>query len=195
MPAASPINLPNALCLLRLAGSFGLPVLGANGHPGAFVALFVALVLTDLVDGQLATRLNQRTELGARLDSLADVVLYLCLGTGAILMRPGLMRAEMPLIIAAGSTYALSLATSLARFRSLPSYHTLGAKACWFLTGIGTLLALMDISPWPLRIALIAVVLANLEAVAISLVLTRPRSDIPSLAHALRLRQASADPT
>jgi len=44
----------------------------------AALAIFVVTALSDLLDGVLARRLNQKTRLGAILDPLADKVLLIC---------------------------------------------------------------------------------------------------------------------
>jgi hypothetical protein len=55
---------------------------------------------------------------------------------------------------------------------------------------VGALLLLLNLTLWPFRLALGAIVLANVEAIAITRVSERPPYDIPSLYHVLR-RQRS----
>ncbi|WP_110241477.1 CDP-alcohol phosphatidyltransferase family protein [Nocardioides gilvus] len=64
---------PNVLSMLRLAGIplFLWLVLGPELDAIAFVVL-MASGLTDWLDGYLARRLDQRTQLGALLDPIAD---------------------------------------------------------------------------------------------------------------------------
>ena len=78
------VNAPNAISLARL---LSVPValwLITTGAYGAAFWLFVAAGVSDGVDGYLAKRLGQRTELGRYLDPLADKVLlvsvYVVLG-------------------------------------------------------------------------------------------------------------------
>lgn len=74
------LNLPNFITALRVAL---LPLFiylilqpSRTSHLTAF-ALFLFASLTDLLDGYLARRLNQQTELGKFLDPLADKFLVL----------------------------------------------------------------------------------------------------------------------
>ena len=182
------LTVPNALTLLRFAGSGVLVWLASEGASGWFMGVFAALLLTDWLDGKLAILLHQRTELGARLDSIGDAILYACLLAGIVLLEPQFVRAEaVPLAVMLGS-YALMLGASLARFRRLPAYHTFGAKTAWWLATIGAITLLAGGPPWPARVALVAVTLANLEAVAISFVLREWRADVRSIVHAMRER-------
>jgi cardiolipin synthase len=70
-------NLPNVISLLRLAA---VPVVGwliLNSRWEAACWLFFAAAVSDGIDGFLARRLRQMTQLGAALDSVADKALGL----------------------------------------------------------------------------------------------------------------------
>ena len=72
------------------------------------------------------------------------------------------------------------------KFGVLPSYHAWSAKAAWFLALVAAVSLLGFDWIWPVRIAAAAVTLANLEAVALTLRLDRPRSDVGSIFTATR---------
>ena len=66
------ITIANALTLLRLCL---IPVIVVMIHEGRFAlatVIFITAGITDALDGYLARKLNQRTEIGAYLDALAD---------------------------------------------------------------------------------------------------------------------------
>lgn len=66
--------VPNLLTLFRL---FFLPlpvVMIARGHDNIALALLGIAILTDVLDGTLARKLNQISELGKLLDPLADKI-------------------------------------------------------------------------------------------------------------------------
>jgi len=186
------VNWPNALCVLRFVGSIGLLPLGWTERPIAFVALLIVLALIDWLDGKLAIWLDQRTEVGAKLDTYADVFMYAALGVGAWWLKPELLRGEALLIAVAAGSYAASMMAGLIKFGRPPTYHTRGAKTCWLLIGVGAALALLEVSVWPLRVALAAVVVTNVEAIAITCVLRERRSDVPSVYHAWRMSRCEA---
>lgn len=66
---------PNLLSVSRIFGVLVAASLYLYGFRGAGLALGLAAGLTDFLDGYLARRLDQKTELGAILDRLSDMVL------------------------------------------------------------------------------------------------------------------------
>lgn len=67
-------NIPNALSLLRLALIPVFAVLYLNGYVFWAIAALVVSGLSDAVDGFIARRLNQVTDIGKLLDPFADKV-------------------------------------------------------------------------------------------------------------------------
>jgi CDP-diacylglycerol--glycerol-3-phosphate 3-phosphatidyltransferase len=144
------------------------------------------LVLTEWLDGFLARMLQAESALGARLDSVADSLFYTSLLVAIALLNPALIAREMNWIVVAATSYLCSWLASWIKFRRLPSYHTWAAKGAWFVVGGGILCMLAGWSAWPFRIAMICVVLTNLEATAITLVLAKCEVNVPSIWHARR---------
>ena len=183
-------TIPNVLCLIRLVGSVLLLLIAYQGARTGFLGLLVFLLLTDWLDGKLAINLNQRTVIGARLDSLADAAMYGALFLGTWLLLPDLVWRELVWLLVAGASYLLTTGAGLLKFGKAPSYHTYGAKLSWLLICIGVFSAYAGWANWPLRLALVAVTLTNLEATAITCVLPQWRADVLSLPAALKLRRA-----
>lgn len=188
----SVFTIPNIICFGRIVGSFVLLATAVAGWQIGFVLLFVALSLSDWIDGKLARRLHQRSDLGARIDSLADSILYAALIGGALILNPDMITQEAAWIIAAIVSYALTTAAGLLKYGKVPSYHTYGAKACQWLALVAGVYVVMDWSPWPLRVTTIVGVLTNLEATAITLMLNQWRADVPSLLHVWKSRSHDA---
>lgn len=188
----SPRHLPNAFTATRLALVPVLLLLAAAGASGAFVALLAVAFATDALDGFLARRLRLESELGARLDSRADLALWLALPIATWLLRPDFVRAELANIALLLASLALPLAAGLAKFGRVPSYHTWLAKGTAVALA-GAMLAIFLAGPlWPLRVATGLALLCALEEVAITALLTGPRADVRSWRAALRVRAAQA---
>jgi cardiolipin synthase len=182
------VTVPNIICVIRLVGSLALVVLACAGRKEFFLWLFVALALSDWLDGKLAILLNQRSILGARLDSWADAALYAALLFGALWLDGETLASELAWILPAIGTYIFSTLAGFWKFKRWPSYHTRAAKTSWFLILVGAVGFFGEWGPWPLRVALIAITLTNLEALLITLLSPTWRADVGSIFKVLRLR-------
>jgi CDP-diacylglycerol--glycerol-3-phosphate 3-phosphatidyltransferase len=182
------INVPNAFCVVRLAGSPGLIALAIMDRPLSFVVGFLLLVFTDWIDGRLAVWLDQRSTFGARFDSVADAAMYGALLFGCVWFRSEALVAERMWIVAALSTYFVSCILALVKFHRLPSHHTYSAKVSAVATVVAALALLSDWAIWPLRVAMVAVSCANLESATITLLSDQWKADVPTIWHALRDR-------
>jgi cardiolipin synthase len=183
-------TIPNVLSAIRLAGCFGLVGLALAERPMAVLVLFVILEMTDWFDGRLAIALNQRTEFGAKLDSAADATLAGSTLFAGLWLHWAMLQPELPFMVAAIGTYAVSSLYGLWKFHQIPTYHTYGAKKSWGLITIGVVCIFGGWATWPFRVALIVVTLTNLEAILITRTLTAPHVDVLSIFHARRLERS-----
>ncbi len=99
MNPTSSLTLPNALTLLRILAIPFFAIAVWYGHHWQAFILFASAGFTDLLDGYIARRFNQRSELGAVLDPAADKLL---MTTAFILlaMRTQGMTAPIPVWVA-----------------------------------------------------------------------------------------------
>lgn len=183
------VTVPNVLCLVRLLGSFGLAALALDGRGEAFIWLFVALMLTDWLDGKLAILLRQKSVLGARLDSWADAALYAALLFGALWLHGATLRAELGWIVMAVASYAVSTLAGFGKYGRWPSYHTRAAKTSWLLIAVAAVCLFEGWALWPLRVAAVAITLTNLEAISITMLSAQWRADVESVFHVLAERR------
>jgi cardiolipin synthase len=183
------VTVPNLLCVVRMLGSLALVALAVMGRGEIFLWLFVALALTDWLDGKLALLLEQKSVLGARLDSWADATLYAALLFGAFWLHGATLRAELGWIVTAVASYAVSTLAGFWKYGRWPSYHTRAAKTSWFLIAVGVVCFFAEWAVWPLRLALAAVTLTNLEAGTITLLSDSWRANVESVFHVLRERR------
>ncbi len=77
------LNWPNRISIIRLflVAPFVVLLMNQRDVPWArhaALVIFAVMAASDLLDGQLARRLNLRTRLGAILDPLADKALIIC---------------------------------------------------------------------------------------------------------------------
>jgi CDP-diacylglycerol--glycerol-3-phosphate 3-phosphatidyltransferase len=183
------VNVPNTLSVLRLLLVPVLLTLAWNGHGKVFFNVLVCSLLTDALDGWLARKLNQATELGARLDSWADLLTTLSLPLAGWWLRPDVVRQESAFLLAGITFYVLAPAYGWLKFRRLTSYHTWAAKVAAVVLAIVAILIFAGSPGWPLRIAMPLAVLACIEEMAMTSILKQWRANIPTLWHAIQLQR------
>lgn len=172
--------------MLRIVGSVIMAIMAAFGFRYWFVGLFIALTVSDWIDGRLARWMHQRSDFGARLDSFADSVLYGALLIGILLLSFDTLKTEWLWILVAVLSYLLTSGVGLIKFGKIPSYHTQAAKKSQFVVLIAGIALVLGLSVWPLRIAAIAGIYTNLEATIMTCILPRWYADVPSLRYVLR---------
>ena len=184
------MQLPNLISALRLALAPVMMILAWNGYPRVFLAVMVASFVSDVLDGYLARKLGQTSELGAKLDSIGDFVVYTAIAVAGWWLWPDTMHREALFVIAVIASCTLPPAIALLKFRRLTSYHTWGVKLAALLVGSSLFLLFASGPSWPFRLAALVAICAALEEISITLVLRDCRSNIRSLWHALKHRSA-----
>jgi len=179
-------GLANALSLFRIAMLPLLGVLAWLGEAGFFLTGLAASLLSDAVDGFVARRSGEVTPLGARLDSLGDLVTFGSLPLFAWWLWPEILRAERVAIAIAVCAYLAPLGVGWLRFGRLTSYHTWAAKGTAVWMGMALFVLFAGGPAWPFHLGVALLVLECAEEIAISCVLPAWQSDVPTLWHALR---------
>lgn len=187
------VTVPNIICLIRFFGAIGMLGLAYLNDARSFTIVFTLMSLSDWIDGRLARWLNQRSDFGARLDSFVDSVLYLCLFVGMFWLRWDILKSEAVWWVLAWLSYVLTTGAGLWKYGRIPSYHTYGAKTTQWLVLAGALCLLLDVSVWPFRVAMLGVILTNLEATVITCCLKEWRADVLTLWHILPARRSTSD--
>lgn len=182
-------NGPNAVTALRLALVPTMLVLAWIGARRAYLATLVGALLSDVLDGWLARRMGQSTELGAKLDSTADLLATLSVPVSVWWLWPEVLRREIGFIVVGLCAYVVPLVVGWLKFRQLTSYHTWGAKTMAVTLGIAVFVLLIGWTPWPFRCLIPLAVLEAAEEIAMTMVLPERRSNVPTLWHAWRLRR------
>jgi CDP-diacylglycerol--glycerol-3-phosphate 3-phosphatidyltransferase len=185
---AHDLNVPNVLSILRIGLAPTLLALACFGQATAFLVALVAAFATDALDGAIARATGRTSELGARLDSLGDLLVWLVLPLCTWWLRPEFVTAALPWLLGLGAALVLPLVIGVLKFRRLTSYHTIGAKvSCVVLAA--ALISLYAGGPtWPFAVAALVALASQVEEILITLTLPRWRADVLSLRHARALR-------
>ncbi len=147
------ITIPNILSASRL---FCLPLLFFLLYKDwrtAFLAAYLIVGSTDFFDGWIARHFNQKTEIGKRLDSFADIFFYVSTAWFIAVLFPAYLEPNKVLLILFFSLFFLSFVISGIFCRKPVMMHTFLLKlngvlvyflvllsfpfnTTWFITGI-----------------------------------------------------------
>jgi phosphatidylglycerophosphate synthase len=174
-------SIPNMLSIARLALVPVLITLAYWRLPQAFLAVLALSLLSDAFDGYLARKLNQTSELGAKLDSWGDVLTYGSMILGLYWVWPEVFAKQAWFLLAATLSFMVPVAHALTKFGEYPSYHTLGAKtAAVLMAPAFYALTLMGAELF-FQAVIVFHILVACEELAITTILTQPRSNVRSI--------------
>ena len=176
-------NVPNILSLSRIIIAPILLYLAWLGHANLFIIFFVIALLSDALDGYIARKLNVTTPSGATLDSIGDIAIYFVVPLCAWMLWPDIMKREFFYVVIVISAYFLPLAAGVLKFHQIPSYHTYGAKAAAIIMSVALLLLFMSDFNTLFKIAAFFQVIVAMEEIAITMRLSKPKSDVKSIWH------------
>ncbi len=182
-------NLPNLVSLIRVLLAPVLLALAVAQQPMLFLATLIFTVFTDVLDGFLARYLNQITELGSRLDSWGDFIVYSTMAVSAWVLWPDIVIRELPFFITIIVSFTLPVLVGLIKFKSLTSYHTWTVKLAVATTMVSYVLLFADILTWPFILAALLSALAAVEEIAITLIMKQQHVDVRNVWQAIRFDQ------
>jgi phosphatidylserine synthase len=191
-------HIPAGMSMLRLLAVPWVVRLARRGARGRCCAAMAALVGIDLADGILARRIGDPAALRRqrRMDGVADLAFAVAIPPCVYWVRPELLRQERVPITLVVAAQAASLVACYARFRRLPRYHTEAYK--WSSGTMGVALAARVAGgrlAIAFRPAVALLVLAHLEALAITLLLDAYRQPVATLWEVLDGRRSAASST
>jgi CDP-diacylglycerol--glycerol-3-phosphate 3-phosphatidyltransferase len=179
-------RVPLLLTLLRVALA---PVVIATAMHGGDRAIFavclIAAFVSDIFDGIIARRLGIATPGLRRLDSIADSLFYVAATFAVWMLHPQAITNRLTTL---GVLVALELARyafDFMKFHREASYHMWSSKL-WGIALFAAFVALLVFDADNMLVTA-AVIVADIEGLAISIVLKRWQSDVPTLASAIRL--------
>jgi len=181
----------NLLTSFRLIAAPLMIVMALAGEHNVFLWLLAASFITDAIDGTVARLSGGPTPFGAKFDSIADAVAYTAIGLSVLLLWPELVRQEFALVVVLVASLVLPAAVGFWKYGQLTSYHTLLIKLAVGAFAIGLMLLLCDVAAWPFRVATVIAALSAIEAVAITLLLREPQTDIRGIFAAWRSCRSS----
>lgn len=145
-----------------------------------FIAIFIFALITDVLDGYFARKLNVSSEFGAKLDSWGDMAIYLSLPLCAYRLYPKLVSGVYPYFLIVICAYLTPIFAGLIKFRKIPSYHTWSAKFTGVLMSLSVLLIFTLKIVWLFKVAVVLQTFVAAESILITLKLNEPKSNVKS---------------
>ncbi len=186
-------HIPIALIYARLLIGFGiilLSVFHSNHYSFLAITLLSIGLLTDVFDGIIARKLNISSEKLRRLDSSIDQVFFISVAVATYLQCPDFFKANLVKLIVLGAFEASTYALSYIKFKKEIATHSIGAKV-WTLILFATLVEIMVHceSVVLFELCLWIGLATKLEILAIVFTLKKWTNDVPTIYHAVKLRQ------
>ncbi|MFN2635566.1 MAG: CDP-alcohol phosphatidyltransferase family protein [Gemmatimonadaceae bacterium] len=187
-------SVPYALTLLRL---FLAPVLVALvylGAPGiSFAGVIIVAFVSDVFDGVIARRLSVATEELRHLDSRVDLVFYATAAWTVWKLHPLVVKSiAIPALIVIGLD-VIRHVFDFIKFGRDAAYHAWSSKV-WGLTLASALILVTGfgvVQPF-VGATVVLGLIAQVEGLLISIILPIWTHDVPTVAHALKLRNKHA---
>lgn len=183
-------QLPNALSLARVAAAPVLVFLAFTDREAVYSWLLVAALVSDMADGVIARMNGWQSPLGAKLDSLGDMLVVFAALAGIGAFHPEVYRDHWPGLAAFLGAGLAEYLLSFWRYGRLSSFHTLLSKAAGTLLAIFLAVLFVEgFQPWLFYLAIGLGVLASLEEMLLIALLPQWRANIRGAWWLLRERR------
>ena len=185
-------SIPVALTSLRLVLAPLILWAGWSDQGVITFSVILAVALfSDIFDGVIARRLNIATAKIRAFDSAADSVFWFAAIWAICLRRPLAFHEHLTGIFVVIAIKLIKRIVDYWKFHRSTAYHMWSAKACGLiLTGAAILIWADSSSDAAFDVAITAVMLAYIESLIASFLLPRWIHDVPTVAHAWRLRKS-----
>jgi CDP-diacylglycerol--glycerol-3-phosphate 3-phosphatidyltransferase len=156
--------------------------LGISQQEFLFAVFLIINLVTDALDGILARTFHLQTEIGARLDALADVGMYISAIIGIFVFKASDFTPHLLSLYIYIGVFAGSVLFSLLKFGRFPSLHLYSSKIGGYLQGIFFfVLFVFGFDTRFYYFVIIWAILAFCEQICVQYVLKQPMSNAKGL--------------
>jgi cardiolipin synthase len=157
------------------------------GNKNLFITLITVNLITDFLDGFIARTFHLETELGAKLDSLADMGTYISAVTGMLVLEKEFVNNHTNTLALLISLYLLPYVISFLRFRQLNSFHLYSSKLVAYIQGIFIITYFIwGYLDWYFYFMIIASCASYIEEILIVVLIKKLRSNLKSVYHFMK---------
>jgi len=175
-------TLPNVLSAYRLASFPALLWLIYTHNESLFAWILCINLITDILDGWIARTFNLQTDLGARLDSLADYGTYIAAVCGIYRFKYDELGDMGWMLWVFIGLILLYNGVSFIKFKKFPSLHMYSTRIGGYIQGIFFFVLFADdFYAWLYVLAMVWGFLSALEEIAVLWVLPELKSNAKGL--------------
>ncbi len=182
-------TIPNLLTLYRFLCVPFLLGLAWNGEETLFLVLLLTTFVSDVLDGLAARLLHQESDLGALLDSWADILVYSSVTLATAWLRPELLKLEKAYVVLIVLSYLLPILVGWIKFKDFTRYHTWLVKLAVAAMGGSYFLLMWFDWSLPFHLASFLCVLAAVEEIVLTLMLDNIQSNVKTIWHVWRQQE------
>ena len=186
-------HIPNVLSIGRILATPVLVYLAITEREEPYKWLLLAAFLSDIADGLIARGFSLTSDIGSRLDSIADSLLWIPAIWGMWVFYPFVIADNwliVSLIVGLGITEHI---VALLRYGKLSSFHTYTNRVSAYGLGIFIMsVYLFGYAPWLLYAAATLNILGRLEQLTISALLPDYTSNVRGLYWVLQKRKVES---
>lgn len=175
------VTISYALIAIRTAAAPVLLLLAWSGRENTFLTVLVVAFVTDSIDGPIARYMHQESEIGSKMDTSADVSIYISYMISAFWLWPDIVRREQIYFMMLFASILVPAAAGAVKFRRITGYHTWLVKIASVCIAVSSLLMFVFGPAALFRISAVICLLAGLEELSITLVLKNPETDVRGL--------------
>jgi len=172
-------HVPNALSTARIVASPILVWLALAGNETAYDWLLLPALASDILDGLIARWFHLQSALGARLDSIGDLLVTLAALFGIWTFHPEVYLDHWPALVLFMATGLLEYVLAMLRYGRLSSFHTWSSKVAGTLLVVFAFVLFLDgFRPWLFYLAIGIAVLSSLEEYALLALVPQWRNNV-----------------
>lgn len=189
MKRSEVFTVPNALSFYRLLSFPIIIYFIVSENERLYVGFLIANLVTDILDGLIARTFNMETELGARLDSIADDGTYIAAILGIFCFKYPVIQPHLFSFIALLVGFAATTVVSLIKFGRMPSLHLYAFKTAGYAQGVFFfMLFTVGFISWYYYLMVVISLLAFTEHIIVQLILVEMKSNAKGLYWVLKSR-------
>lgn len=175
-------TIPNILSLYRIIIFPFVLWLILSKNENLFAVFITISLITDILDGLIARTFKMQTNIGAKLDSWADLGTYILAFIAIGLFKWQEIKPHSLMLYVFGGIMVLSYVVVFAKFKGLIGLHTYMFKITGYIQGAFIIsLFLWGFYLLPYYICLIWGTLACIEEIIIILILKKPKMNVKGL--------------